>query len=50
MKLEFEKAERMLQKTDKLIEKYKDKSYMNSHGNGANKGKLTVKFNLPDVV
>jgi|LauGreDrversion4_2_1035121.scaffolds.fasta_scaffold89515_2 hypothetical protein len=42
LKLEFEKAERMLQKTDRLIEKYKDKSH-------APNKKLTVKFALPDV-
>jgi hypothetical protein len=38
LKIEFEKAERMLKKTDKLIEKYKDK------GNTK-----TVKFALPEV-
>jgi hypothetical protein len=42
LKLEFEKAERMLQKTYRLIEKYKDKSH-------APHKKLTVKFALPDV-
>ncbi len=41
MKQEFEKAERMLKKTDRLIEKYKDKS--------SPPKKLTVKFALPDV-
>ena len=40
LKLEFEKAERMLKKTDRLIEKYKDKS--------SPPKKLTVKFALPD--
>jgi hypothetical protein len=38
LKIEFEKAERMLKKTDKLIDKYKDK------GNTK-----TVKFALPEV-
>lgn len=42
MKQEFEKAERMLKKTDRLIEKYKDKS-------SPPPKKLTVKFALPDV-
>jgi hypothetical protein len=42
MKQEFEKAERMLKKTDRLIEKYKDKS-------SPLPKKLTVKFALPDV-
>ena len=38
LKVEFEKAERMLKKTDKLIEKYKDKGNAKS-----------VKFALPEV-
>ena len=38
----FEKAERMLKKTDLLIEKYKDKSVPPAK-------KLQVKFALPDL-
>lgn len=38
LKGEFEKAERMLKKTDQLIEKYKDKGNVKS-----------VKFALPEV-
>lgn len=41
LKQEFEKAERMLKKTDRLIEKYKDKKSVPK--------KLSVKFALPDV-
>lgn len=41
LKQEFEKAERMLKKTDRLIEKYKDKKTVPK--------KLSVKFALPDV-
>ena len=42
LKVEFEKAERMLKKTDKPIEKYKDK--------GQNvKKQHSVKFALPEV-
>jgi hypothetical protein len=43
MRQEFDKAERMLKKTDRLIEKYKDKSV------GPPVKKLQVKFALPDV-
>lgn len=53
MKYEFEKAERMLKKTDRLIEKYKDKGQANTAGGSSQSSvpskKLTVKFNLPDV-
>ena len=40
LRVEFEKAERMLQKTDKLIEKYKDKNAP---------APKCVKFALPEV-
>ena len=41
LKQEFEKAERMLKKTDRLIEKYQNKQFVPK--------KLSVKFALPEV-